>query len=382
MKIQKIDSILLNKVQTLSDSRKIKCLVKVNSFFQAKKFFTQNKYQILNEYLFIKTFCLNLTKKQIESLSCLNFISYINMAMSASALTYLSRKILNVDKTQLSGEGVKAAVIDTGVAPHLDFMLGKKRIVKAVDFVNRKDYTYDDNGHGTFVCGVLCGGGNESALKFSGIAPRTEIVSLKALDKNGEGDASTILNAMEWVYDNHKKENIKVVCMSFGSEPIGYNDPIMSGAEALWKEGVIVISAAGNSGPEFRTIKSPGVSSKIITVGGLDDNRIDELTYNPSFFEVADFSSRGPAFNRFKPDLIAPSVDIKSCDKNGGYTALSGTSVATPMIAGIACLLCERYKNLTPDRAKQILIRMCKPITYNKNLEGFGIPDFEKLNLF
>ena len=90
---------------------------------------------------------------------------------------------------------------------------------------------------------------------------------------------------MQWVYDNHKKRNIRVVCMSFGSEPLGYNDPIMSGAEELWKNGIVVVAAAGNSGPEFQTIKSPGVSSRIITVGGFDDNRISAEDFNEKFFE-------------------------------------------------------------------------------------------------
>ena len=375
---QKIDALLLNKTKTLSNDKKITCIVKTINFDKVKKILLERKYEILNEYLFIKSFVLKLTKEEIIFLSNNLNVQYINSIVSAKALTYLSKKILNVDKTELTGNGVTAAIIDTGVAPHLDFMLGKKRILGSVDFVNHKSYTYDDNGHGTFVCGVMGGSGAESVLKFSGVAPGCDIISLKALDKNGEANSNTILDAMEWIYNNHKEKKIKVVCMSFGSEPLGLLDPIMNGAEALWKEGIIVVSAAGNSGPEFQTIKSPGVSPKIITVGGLDDNRVDEITYNPAFFEVADFSSRGPAFNRFKPDVIAPAVDIKSCDRNGGYTILSGTSVATPMIAGMMCLLCEKYKDMTPDRAKQMLLRMCHPITYNKNLEGYGIPDFEK----
>ena len=116
------------------------------------------------------------------------------------------------------------------------------------------------------------------------------------------------------------------------------------------------MSAAGNSGPEFQTIKSPGVSSRIITVGGFDDNRFDDDVYDKKLFEIAEFSSRGPAFNRYKPDVVAPAVDITSCDRKGGYTKLSGTSVATPMIAGLACLILEKYPNLSPDKVKQLLV--------------------------
>ena len=184
---------------------------------------------------------------------------------------------------------------------------------------------------------------------------------------------------MERVFEQSKMLKIKVVCMSFGSEPLGFNDPIMNGAEQLWKSGVIVVAAAGNSGPEFQSIKSPGVSRRLITVGGMDDNRFDEGGFSNALFEIADFSSRGPSFKGYKPDVVAPAVDITSCSKDGGYTKLSGTSVATPMIAGAMCLLCERFPDITPDEAKRKLLSVCKPITYNHNLEGFGYPDLAKL---
>lgn len=121
------------------------------------------------------------------------------------------------------------------------------------------------------------------------------------------------------------------------------------------------------------------MSSQIITVGGFNDNRIDNNTYNADYFEVADFSSRGPAFSRFKPDLVAPSVDIVSCGRDKPYITLSGTSVATPMVAGLCALLLENNKNLSPLEVKRALLTCAKPITYNKNLEGFGYPELSEL---
>ena len=94
---------------------------------------------------------------------------------------------------------------------------------------------------------------------------------------------------------------------------------------------------------------------------------------------MADFSSRGPAFSRFKPDLIAPSVDIISCGIKKPYTSLSGTSVATPMIAGICLLMFEKDESLSPNTLKRILMTNCKPISYNKNLEGLGYPNLQTL---
>lgn len=381
MNNSKIDCFLLSKTKTLSQDKKITCIVKAYNFDRVKKFLQEKNIEIIDEYLFIKSFFIKISKEELAKISALVSVEYIFSVSTASMMTYLSRKILHTDKTYLTGKGVTTALIDTGVVPHLDFYLGKKRLKRFKDFVNNKKTPYDDNGHGTFVCGVMAGSGAESVGKYSGIAPGCDIVALKALDKNGEAYSNKILDAMEWIYDNHKKENIRVVCMSFGSEPLGYKDPIMSGADALWNDGVIVVCAAGNSGPEFQTIKSPGISQKIITVGGIDDNRLSENEYDKKLFEIAEFSSRGPAFQKFKPDVVAPSVDITSCDKNGSYTVLSGTSVATPMIAGMLCLLCEKYPDLKPEQAKKILGHISEPITFNRNLEGFGLPNLEKIIL-
>ena len=370
----KIDNILLSRVVALDNEKKLECIVKAKNFSQVKKFLKQKNIEVLSEYLFINSFFVNVKKSELLNLSKSVSVEKIYSVSTASMMMNVSKKILGCDKTELTGKGVCVGVIDTGIAPHFDFYLSQKRVAGFIDFVGGAKYPYDDNGHGTFVSGVLAGGGNSSVGKHSGIAPQSKIYSLKALDKNGEAYSNKILDAMEWIFDNHKKKNIRVVCMSFGSEPLGYNDPIMVGAESLWKDGVVVVSAAGNSGPEYQTIKSPGVSTKIITVGGFDDNRFSEEDYDKSLFEIAEFSSRGPAFNRYKPDVVAPAVDITSCDRRGGYTKLSGTSVATPMIAGLSCLIIEKYPSINPDQVKRLLISNAEPVTYNRNLEGFGVP--------
>ncbi len=378
MSLNKIDQRLL-LAHAFFYGEEILCFVKAYNFEKLKQVLKNKKIKIVYEYLFINSFLIKATKENIIYLARLGFVKYISSNSSALALMNVSKKILECDELSFSGKGVGVAVIDTGISNHTDFLLGENRIKKFVDFVNEKKLAYDDNGHGTFVTGVCAGNGFASAGKLCGIAPKAEIVSLKALDDKGEAFSSKILNAMQWVYENHKKFNIKVVCMSFGSEPLGVNDPIMNGAEELWKSGIIVVAAAGNSGPEFQSIKSPGVSRKLITVGGLDDNRYDDDNFSKQLFEIAGFSSRGPSFRSYKPDVVAPAVDIVSCKKDGGYTKLSGTSVATPMIAGAMCLLCEKYPNIKPDEAKRRLLSVCNPVSFNKNLEGYGYPNLRKL---
>ena len=379
MNKNKIDKMLLNIVSSLADDKKNECIVKAYDFDRTKNILIHRNIHIIDEYLFIKSFRVMLTKSQLCFLSRISQVQYISSLTTASALMDVAKKIVGVSEESLSGNGKTVAFIDTGIYNHCDFCLGGKRIKFFKDFVNDGQRCYDDNGHGTFVAGVCSGNGSMSKGKFCGIAPRSNIISLKALDRNGEASADKILKAMEWIYDNHKRFHIDVVCMSFGSEPLGYNDPIMSGAESLWQEGITVVAAAGNSGPEYQTIKSPGVSRKIITVGGFNDNRLDGGVVQENFFEIADFSSRGPAFQRYKPDLVAPSVDITSCGIKKKYSVLSGTSVATPIVAGMCLLMLEKNPDLPPYEIKRRLLSSCKPICYNRNIEGVGYPNLQKI---
>ncbi len=379
MNKNKIDFHLYNIVSMLDEDKKWECIVHAKDFLNTKKILLHNKIKVLNEYLFINSFRVLATKNQLSRLSRFSQVKYISSLAKVTAQMNVAKKILNVDNHCLTGDGITVAFIDTGIENHLDFCMGEKRIIFFKDFINDKQFCYDDNGHGTFVAGVCSGNGAMSAGNFCGIAPKTKIISLKALNGKGEASADKILDAMQWVYENHRNFNIKVVCMSFGSEPLGLNDPIMKGAEILWQEGVVVVAAAGNSGPEYASIKSPGVSGKIITVGGFNDNRINNTEYNENYFEIADFSSRGPAFQKYKPDLVAPSVDITSCNREGGYTTLSGTSVATPMVAGLVCLMLEKYPKLSPIEVKRGLLSCCKKICFNKNFEGFGYPQIDKI---
>lgn len=376
----KIDVELLKTIVADNHQRNIECFVYVHNMQKAKRTF-ESKFnvKILGQFPFINILYVSGLPNAIYTISKLDVVKFVASLTSVSALVNISKKALRFGQNAFTGKGVTIAYIDTGIFPHLDFVLGKKRIIKFIDLIDGKNVPYDDNGHGTFVSGVGSGNGTTSNSKFTGFAPSSNIISIKALNAKGEASASKILEAMQWIYNNHKQYNIRVVCMSFGSEPLGINDPIMHGAEMLWRSGIVVVAAAGNSGPEYETIKSPGISPRIITVGGINDNRLDQDTFSDNYFEIASFSSRGPAFKRFKPDLVAPSVDIISClNSEKFYTKLSGTSVSTPMIAGICACGLEKNPLLTPEQIKRQLLINCKPITFNKNFEGYGILNGEK----
>lgn len=374
---EKIDKRLIEKIKTQSNQN-IDCIIFSQEYHRTKSELEKIFDKDFFELPFISGFAVSCNYSNIYNIAKLNCVRYISSNAKVSSLIYKSKKFMHTDNLEKKIDRESShsvAIIDTGVYPHIDFCLGKNRIIKFVDLINNKNEIYDDNGHGTFIAGILAG--NSVISKYSGIDNSTKIIVIKALDSDGETTSIKILQAMQWILDNAKKYNIKVVCMSFGSLLGEKNDPLIFGAEVLWNNGICVICAGGNSGPESSTIMSPGASKKIITVGSLDNIDHD--------IEVADFSSRGPVFNYYKPDLIVPGVDIISTNRyNDGhkfYTKMSGTSVSTPMVAGVASLLYKINPNYTPDQIKYMLVNSCVKISGDKNSEGFGYLDLRKLIL-
>lgn len=361
----------LLKVSTMSN-KPINCFLYSNDFSKLESRLTADMIEH-TAYPFMDCFFARLDSKQIIEYSELSETSFITKSVQVFTLIDKAKKFMRTGNISPKFKPPTIAYIDTGIAPHLDFLFPQNRIVHFKDLVNNKTTPYDDNGHGTFVSGVCAGSGICSCRQFSGVAPNSDIVMVKALDKNGETSSNKIVESMQYIYSIRKKFGIRVVCMSFGADYTGAKDPLQKGALALWNSGLVVVAAAGNSGPKGMTIKSPGTSSRIITVGGLDDGRLDNM------IKIADFSSRGPVDSRFKPDLVAPSIDITSTNANfrdGMYTKMSGTSVATPMIAGICALILASNPKLSPDKVKYNLLNICKPLTHNKNEEGYGYLQF------
>ncbi len=314
--INKIHPELLKSVSTLC-TKNIDCFLYANDYVALHKYLIKDNIAHL-DYPLINGFFVSVPASKVVPLSRLSSLNFITKSAKVSTLINRAKDFMQTNS--LSADITPTiAFIDTGIAPHLDFLLPYKRIIHFKDLINNRLEPYDDNGHGTFIAGVCAGSGICSQLKFAGVAPRANIVMIKALDSKGETSSPIILEAMEYIYNIRKKYNIKVVCMSFGADYSGTNDPLQKGALALWNSGLVVVVAGGNSGPDMSSIKSPGTSPRVITVGGLDEGRNDGL------IKVADFSSRGPVEHWFKPDLIAPSVDITSTNHNfkqGFYTTM------------------------------------------------------------
>lgn len=375
--ITKIESNLLSQINILNTNNVIDCIVYCNDIDKVV-FYLNKKYNIrrFNLFKILNAVGIKTTVNNVLEISKSNNVKYVCSNSRVQTCVNVAKEITGISNVKRgSFNQYCCAIIDTGIYPHLDFMIPKKRIIKFIDLINNKKSPYDDNGHGTFVASVFGGNGLISGNKYIGIDNSINIISIKALDKNGESGAFNILKAMQWVLDNKETYNIKVVCMSFGSIVLEKNDPLILAAEVLWNNGICVVCAGGNSGPEKSTIKSPAASSKIISVGALNDKRFND-TFTPENFEVAEFSSRGPIFNNYKPDVIASGVNVTSaCNfeiEKRFYDSMSGTSIATPIVAGLCSLIISKKPNITPQEIKNILIKNCNKITGDRNSEGFG----------
>ncbi|MFI1471518.1 S8 family serine peptidase [Streptomyces wuyuanensis] len=249
-----------------------------------------------------------------------------------------------------TGKGVKVAVLDTGLdAEHPDLA---GQVDDTASFVPYEPETTDYHGHGTHVASTVAGTGSASDGKERGVAAGARLSIGKVLDADGGGEASWIIAGMEWAARDQKA---RIVSMSLGGSGDG-TDPMSEAVNRLSREtGALFVIAAGNGGPQ--SVNSPGAADAALTVGAVDSE--DRL---------AEFSSQGPrdGDGGLKPEITAPGVDIlaaRSHHRRGGsghYTTMSGTSMATPHVAGAAALLAAAHPDWTGSQLKEALVSSAK----------------------
>ncbi|SHM87507.1 Subtilase family protein [Caldanaerovirga acetigignens] len=247
------------------------------------------------------------------------------------------------------GDKVRVGVVDTGV--DLDHPDLKENVKEACGFLDCKN-VIDDNGHGTHVAGTIAALDND--IGVVGVAPKVEIYSAKAFDKNGKSTVSGIVEALNWCL----KKEVQVVNMSFGIK--NNSITLRRAVKALHKSGVVLVAAAGNAGGE-NSLLYPAKYPEVIAVAACSQDG-----------RPANFTSTGP-----EVDVTAPGVDILSTYKGGHYKLMSGTSMAAPHVSGAAALLLSIYK-ITCEQVKEILKDSAEDLGLPKEKQGAGLIDVEK----
>lgn len=263
-----------------------------------------------------------------------------------------------------TGAGVAVAVVDTGITALPDF---GTRLKPGVDLSGERNPQLDGFGHGTFIAGLIAGSGASSGGTYVGEAPGADLVPVKVAGKSGSTNVSTVIQGLQWIADH--RSNIRVINMSLGAIPPGPTalNPLDQAVEAMWNNNFVVVTSAGNNGPDRGTITSPGDDPLVITVGALDDkNSVD-----PGDDSVPDFSSNGPTSwdGWWKPDLLAPGksvvsvISTRSVIWNSFPSARvgkanfvgSGTSFSAAITSGAAALLLSS-SDRSPSAVKAALL--------------------------
>jgi serine protease AprX len=272
----------------------------------------------------------------------------------------------------LNGQGIGVAVVDSGLT-----QTSSRAFNRIVDREHFSYGSWTDNdlfGHGTHVAGIIAGNGEGSTDdQFAGIAPNVNLIGLKVCDDQGYARESDAVAALQWIYDNRIRYNIRVVNLSINcGQNIDYDQsPMDAACEILWFNKIVVVVSAGNKGgvaDSYNTADAPPANDPfVITVGATDENGTALRTDD----QEASWSARGRAVDGSrKPEILAPGAHIVSTlapysswsrlaatSRVGtGYVVASGTSMAAPMVAGTVALLLQDEPNLTPDQVKYRLL--------------------------
>ncbi len=269
------------------------------------------------------------------------------------------------------GSGITVAIIDTGLTWHPGLLhtidnKAKNRVLAWKDFVDGTHMPVDPNGHGTHIAGIIANADKGKDREWNGVAPGVNLVGVRVLDSKGQGTYEKVIKGVQWVVANKDRYKIRVLNLSLLAHVQSpyFADPLNQAVSAAWARGIVVVAAAGNSGPAPMSINVPGNNPYIITVGAFTD------AYTPGDWgddSITPFSAAGPTLDGFvKPDLVAPGAHMVSTmlpssriarehtanRVSGTYFEMAGTSQAAAVVSGVAALVLSRHPELTPDEVK------------------------------
>lgn len=282
---------------------------------------------------------------------------------------------------------IGVGLLDSGIYMHPDL---RNSVVAVENMIDKNGDIHDYFGHGTHVAGIISGDGRCRAGKYRGIAPGAKLYIGKILDKDGNGDLKHLIQGMEWLYAKRKDFHLRVVNISIGC--VNFLDlqkqekdiepelnKIHSLCQAFYEENIVVVAAAGNMGPEYRSISLLGDSKYVLSIGCHDGSfKI------PNRKMCCEYSGRGPGSDEWrKPDLVAPGTAIVSCANFGrGYVAKSGTSMAAPIVSGVAVLALCMFPDWSAGECMRKLLYTAIDLGEEWQKQGWGMVNLNRVLTF
>ncbi len=310
-----------------------------------------------DEFTFIDDLKTNVDQLKNKILELENYIRRKPIPKPAVTDLEWGLKAIGMGETQFSGKGIDVCILDTGFdVSHPDFV---DRIVEGKSFIEGEDWDKDLNGHGTHCAGIACGNVRNDTGKRYGIAKDSNLKIGKVLSNNGKGTTSSIIDAIDWAIT----KKFRIISLSLAS-PVKLNEkPSVLfetvGIRAL-DSNCLIIAAAGNDSkrPALPVpVSAPANSLSIMAVAAIDNQ-----------MRVARFSNAGiNAATGGNVNVCAPGVDVlssypKKSGNSGNYVLLSGTSMATPHVSGLAALYMEQFPDLNTREIWELLEGKAKPI--------------------
>ncbi|GAE36608.1 S8 family peptidase [Halalkalibacter akibai] len=301
-----------------------------------KKAITQASGEVVHEYQYMPVLHVKLPEKAAKALEKNPNIAYVEKDEEVTASQTVPWGINHIQAPTVHswgnrGNGVRVAVLDSGVASHEDLRISGGR-----SFITSEPSYQDYNGHGTHVAGTIAGLNNSYGVL--GVAPNVNLYAVKVLDRNGSGSHSAIAQGIEWSVSN----GMHIVNMSLGG-PTG-STTLQRAADNAYNRGVLLIAAAGNTGSAG--ISYPARYNSVMAVGAVDSNN-----------NRASFSTFGNEL-----EIMAPGVSILSTHLSNQYVSLNGTSMASPHVAGVAALVKAQYPSATNAQIRQRLRDTATPL--------------------
>jgi len=306
----------------------------------------------------------------LSEINDLEYVKKLHYNKKIEAYLEKSISIIKADSVWnqfgVDGDSIIIAIIDSGIDylhPALGGGFGAGfKVIGGYDFVRNDNDPIDDYGHGTHVAGIVAADGDS----IKGVAPKALLYALKVLDQNGYGQEEDVIAAIEYCADPNGDGNlddmVDIMNLSLGSSFGSPDAPSSIAIDNASLLGITACIAAGNNGT-YKSIGTPGTAESAITVGASDDE--DGLAY---------FSSKGPVSKTYsiKPDVVAPGVDINSLNLGGGTVEHSGTSMATPHVAGVCALLKSIHPEWGPQELKSAIMTTSMDIGEEVMAQGAG----------